>query len=81
MHCFDCYQAKDLVNKRHNLVRNILRELIKKARKGSTVDLEPNVVGHAERPDLMVHMGGRTNIFRCSNYKPILSISTSTTSF
>ena len=60
LHCFDCYQAKDLVNKRHNLVRNILRELIKKARKGSTVDLEPNVVGHAERPDLMVHMGGRT---------------------
>jgi hypothetical protein len=33
-------QAKDLVNKRHNLVRNLLQAkfILKKARKGFTVD-------------------------------------------
>jgi hypothetical protein len=60
LHCLDCYLSRDFINKRHNLVRNILIEFIRKACRGALVESEPNVEGYSTRPDIQIFRGGRT---------------------
>ena len=60
LHCLDCNLSRDFINKRHNLVRNILMEFIRKACRGALVELEPNVEGYSIRPDIQIFRGGRT---------------------
>ena len=59
LHSLDCRNNMEYINKRHNLVRNILGDLLRKACLGSMVELEPNVAGRAERPDLLLYRNGR----------------------
>jgi hypothetical protein len=59
LHCLDCTKNKDFVNQRHNLVRNILGDLLRKSCSGALVELEPHVVGHSERPDILLYRNGR----------------------
>lgn len=59
LHSLDCKSNMEFVNKRHNLVRNILGDLLRKSCSGALVELEPHVLGHAERPDLLLYRNGR----------------------
>ena len=59
LHCLDCKNNMELVNKRHDFVRNTLGDLLRKACSGALVDVEPPVVGYNETPDILLFRGGR----------------------
>jgi hypothetical protein len=59
LHSLDCKRNMEFINKRHNLVRNILGDLLRKSCSGALVEVEPHVLGYAERPDLLLYRNGR----------------------
>jgi hypothetical protein len=59
LHSLDCKDNLGLIDKRHNLVRNILGDLIRKSCSGALVELEPQVIGYAQRPDISIFRNGR----------------------
>jgi hypothetical protein len=60
LHSLDCDNNRKLISKRHNLVRNIMANMIRKTGVANQVNLEPTREGRGERPDIAIMVGAST---------------------
>jgi hypothetical protein len=70
LHCFDCDKSKGLVKARHDVIRDVIIHMVKKAHPRAVVRAEPTVEGQTQRPDILIHLPGSTKYLDVSFVNP-----------